>query len=297
MQNSFTYTMVSEVDQGGNFSNTCNELLDFQSTPYEVCLREIFISYGAWDNVRAGNNWLFFDFSKDGSVFYNKEEGFIDQWREYMRPGKYDTLKAYVDELNVAVSAMLYTARVSKDDIAFKLEKREKQSAEIDEKTEKPKTKEVLELTFQIPTVTYATLPTFPKLVLEVSPAIGYSLGITNLLSIKVPNITNGWSLDVTDADVAKNNVTLLWVFADFIQPTMAGDQLFPILRMFPIQVTTGTLEHTIFSHQHYVPVKRTKIQQFGISIRENLDGDPLQMYGRIILTLHFQKIINVDGE
>src|SRR5271156_1980705 len=170
MQNSFTYTMVSEVDQGGNFSNTCNELLDFQSSSYEVCLREIFISYGAWDNVRAGNNWLFFDLSKDGSMIHHKEEGFTDQWREYMRPGKYDTLKAYVDELNVAVGTMLYTSRRSEGDISFKLEKREKQLAEIDEKTEKPKTKEVLELTFQIPTVAYIDI-TFPKLILEVSPA------------------------------------------------------------------------------------------------------------------------------
>ena len=76
----------------------------------------------------------------------------------------------------------------------------------------------------------------------------------------------------------------------------MVGEKLLPILRMFPIRVSTGTLKHTIFSHQHYVPVKRTRIQQFGVSIRENLDFEPLTIYGQIIMTLHFQKI-NVSTE
>ena len=57
MQDNFTFTLVSDDSTGGNFYTLCNEMLDFQTVPYEVCMREIFISYGAWDNVRPGSNW------------------------------------------------------------------------------------------------------------------------------------------------------------------------------------------------------------------------------------------------
>ena len=79
MQDNFTYTLVSDDGNGGNFYNSCNEMLDFQTTPYEVCLREIFISYGAWDNVRLGSNWIGMrDFS------------WLPWKYVYMKPGKYD---------------------------------------------------------------------------------------------------------------------------------------------------------------------------------------------------------------
>src|SRR5271170_5884044 len=58
MDSNFTFTLVSELGDGGQFYNTCNEILDFETHPYEVCVLEIFFHVGAWDNVREGANQI-----------------------------------------------------------------------------------------------------------------------------------------------------------------------------------------------------------------------------------------------
>ena len=82
----------------------------------------------------------------------------------------------------------------------------------------------------------------------------------------------------------------MLWVYADFIKPTIVGDCYAPILRLAPIQSKLGVLSHSIFALQHYIPVKRAKIQEFGIQICEQFNGPPIKIYDTAIITLHFRK-------
>src|SRR5271156_3972355 len=82
MESNFTYTLVSDLDNGSQFYNSCNKLLDFQTHPYEVCVREIFFNTSAWDNVRVGGNEIIFKKVQYGNDFncfvkpdkYNKHE-------------------------------------------------------------------------------------------------------------------------------------------------------------------------------------------------------------------------------
>src|SRR3977135_2713989 len=55
----FTYTLVSERKNRGDFSNTCNEFLDFQTHKYEVCMQDLTLTVGSWDNVREGGNMIY----------------------------------------------------------------------------------------------------------------------------------------------------------------------------------------------------------------------------------------------
>src|SRR3977135_2118079 len=59
MLSDFTYTLVSDRLDGGDFTNTCNEQLDFQTRKYEVCMQDLTLTVGSWDNVREGGNMIY----------------------------------------------------------------------------------------------------------------------------------------------------------------------------------------------------------------------------------------------
>jgi hypothetical protein len=69
----------------------------------------------------------------------------------------------------------------------------------------------------------------------------------------------------------------------------MFGSAMLPLLRLVPIQVESGNLEHSMFSLQYYLPVTRARIQQFGITIRERWDAQPIKIIGAVIIVLHFR--------
>ena len=103
--------------------------------------------------------------------------------------------------------------------------------------------------------------------------------------------LENNWKTESSKIDANRNNLPLLWVFADFIKPTMFGPTMLPLLRMVPVQAEFGVVEHSAFSLQHYVRVNRTRLQEFGVTIREHWDGPPTKIYGEVVLVLHFRAI------
>ena len=118
---------------------------------------------------------------------------------------------------------------------------------------------------------------------------IAYLLGVIPTITSPVPAIKDGWKIEQSKTDLTRNNLTLLWVFADFIAPTTCANKLLPIIRMVPIQAQQGYLEHQMFALQYYIPVRRTRFQQFGISIREHWDKQPIKIRGIVTSTLHFR--------
>src|SRR6267154_3286717 len=94
MLNEFNYTKVSGYDKGGDFENMCNEILDFQTHRYEVCLQEMMITIGAWDNVRVGANSI--------TVF---TKTFTVPNIAFVKPGAYQTIKQLVVAINAGLSA------------------------------------------------------------------------------------------------------------------------------------------------------------------------------------------------
>src|SRR5271154_3188069 len=91
MLNDFNYTLISDFDKGGEFQNLCNEILDFQTNEYEVCMQEMLLTVGAWDNVRAGANIMRVDTKTMGSVIIT------------IAPGAYQSIPKLVTAMNDAI--------------------------------------------------------------------------------------------------------------------------------------------------------------------------------------------------
>ena len=96
MQSEFAYTLVSDVGKGGDISNTCNEMLDFQTNKYEVCMQDMVLSTGAWDNVRGSCNMFYIDTK------------YLPPITAYIKPGRYVTLDGFINTINLAINAEHY---------------------------------------------------------------------------------------------------------------------------------------------------------------------------------------------
>ena len=66
-------------------------------------------------------------------------------------------------------------------------------------------------------------------------------LGITESISAPVSGIFNGWSRKISTVatDLLKNNLTMMWVYGNFIVTTMIGSIRDQILKQVPIQDDT----------------------------------------------------------
>ena len=84
MQNEFNYVLVSEENNGMQFSNVCNVELDFATHPYEVCMQDMIFTAGGWDNVREGANCM-------DLVYWGKHK---------IPPGHYGTLPKLIEAIN-----------------------------------------------------------------------------------------------------------------------------------------------------------------------------------------------------
>ena len=114
-------------------------------------------------------------------------------------------------------------------------------------------------------------------------------LGLVPNMSTPIPTTKAGDKIDISKIDLFRNTLKMLWVFADFIEPTMVGPHLSNILRIVPIQAEFGKLEHHMFALQYYIPVKRLHLQQFRIEIREIMNGPTLKIRGKVMISLHFR--------
>ena len=309
MQSEFTYTLVSDVGNGGDISNTCNEILDFQTNKYEVCMQDMVLSTGAWDNVRASCNMFYID-SK-----------FLPQITAHIKPGRYGTLDRFINAINLAINEHHYqhVVQTQTDEEHTRLQEYQGFGGRfklVDFVPEKPgdpgrqapdglciydnagNCKPVMAVEPSPPTPAVpahlkfeseAVFKTETKITF--SKEVAYLLGIIPTITTPVPPIANGWKIEQSKIDLNRNNLTLLWVFADFISPTIVGNYLLPIIRMVPIQTHSGSVEHSMFALQYYVPVKQAKFADFRITIRDRLDGQPMKIRGIVTISLHFRTI------
>ena len=121
---------------------------------------------------------------------------------------------------------------------------------------------------------------------------VAFLLGMVSKVSTQPAPIKNGWRVDLDKVNVTRNNLSILWVFADFVEQTMVGPHMLPLLRLVPVQqMDSGNLEHSMFSLQNYIPVPRKRIRQFGVSLHTHWNAEPLPMRGPVAIVLHFRKI------
>src|SRR3977135_1313511 len=98
MLSDFTYTLVSDRLDGGDFTNTCNEQLDFQTRKYEVCMQDLMLTVGSWDNVREGGNMIYV---KTGQSTLTA----------YVKYGRYTNLYPFMQAIDTALARVGYADR------------------------------------------------------------------------------------------------------------------------------------------------------------------------------------------
>ena len=96
MLSEFNYVLVSNHDEGGEFYNTCNEVLDFHTNEYEVCMQEMILTVGAWDNVRDGTNSIIIRMGTQAPKTV------------YIVPGHYPTIQSLVTAINNVIKPVGY---------------------------------------------------------------------------------------------------------------------------------------------------------------------------------------------
>ena len=103
MLSDFTYTLVSERLDGGDFTNTCNEQLDFQTRKYEVCMQDLMLTVGSWDNVREGGNMIFVKTSQSA-------------FTAYVKNGRYTNLYIFMHAIDAALKRVGFGDRFDLSD-------------------------------------------------------------------------------------------------------------------------------------------------------------------------------------
>jgi hypothetical protein len=235
--------------------NYPNSELDFQTHPYEVCVREVIYVKGAWGTIRNGFNWFQVKPIKDHPIRFTIT----------MDPGTYKTLKEICDIFNKSLEKYMQD---TKSWLGFR-------------------------------SMIFRMEGTSMKLYCPDSCECFLSTQIAKQLGVKSDENGNPKPLidgSVITSEAFKFNATepeILWLFADFVNPTMMGSYSLPIIRMMPIPPTAAEkhLEHTIFPHPFYVPVKSTKLSCLSVEFHEILDAPPITIEGEVIIQLHFQQI------
>ena len=132
---------------------------------------------------------------------------------------------------------------------------------------------------------------------LRPSKELAIQLGVITQLSDPVPWMRNKWKVAINKIRIPKNPIQFMSVYADFVENTMIGPDLKPLLRLVPLLDGSGYWEHHMFTLQYYIPVKRCKIQEFGITIRQGLGGDVMDINGVVTIILHFRRINDASNQ
>ena len=129
-------------------------------------------------------------------------------------------------------------------------------------------------------------------LIIQFCQELAIILGIVTPLNVPVPGITPGWTINVKDVNLLKNNLMMLWIFGDFVVTTMIGTIRDRILKLVPVVDDTKSILHSVFHMQDFVAVPRRKIQCFNIWIQEGpASADVIPINEEIILVLYFRRI------
>jgi hypothetical protein len=270
MDDDFIYTMVSGDSDGGSFTNFPNDILDF-SAGYEVCLQDMLFMPGSWYNVRDASNYLMLGYGDED------DDAFV-KVRAEIPPGNYYIREDFVTALNMAIAAIPIDAYPASD--AHKIKYFDGKFTLLIPNPNLP----------DVGTLTWTATHKLYKIKIRFSRELAYLIGVVDSMLDIVPWIEDGWVGQVKYFDLLKNTLPLIWVFADFVGTTIIGNLREPLLRMVPIQVGSGILEHSIFAADQYVGVKRKRMQALRVYIRDSiLASQPLKIQGRIVLTLHFR--------
>ena len=81
-----------------------------------------------------------------------------------------------------------------------------------------------------------------------------------------------------------------MFVYSDICQPSLVGNNSYPLLRTVTIEGQEGQYIHKTFETGHYVKLLSAYLHQIDIKLTNDL-GEPIRFaYGKVIVKLHFRK-------
>jgi hypothetical protein len=259
MDDEFFYYFVGEP--GTEFVNFPDTVIDLSD--YEVCLSDMTFSPGGWPNVREGGNSLTLKLGHSQVDFRIKAKHYESTW-----------------ELALALQHVVMPAGATFG--GFRTTEQEVQSNEEEVYSLFKKERETA-----IKTLTYTATN---GLQVRFCPELAFVLGVNDRLYAANPWITSGWSSE--KMDIRRNTLVRLWVFADFIVPTIIGPMKAPILRFVPVAVGTSELIHCTFVTNDYRPCLRKRFNCLRMWISERCNScTNLELFGSVVFCLHFRKI------
>jgi hypothetical protein len=224
MESSFAYVLIGR-DQyaNGDIVNETNEELDFQTHAYEVCVREVIYTRGAWGTIHNGFNWIDFKPKKDSPEIHTIP----------LSVGYYDTLEQICGVFNRAIAAYidenkLYTMPHNNFMMVNK----------------------TMMLYWNNELTVEDTCEFYP------SKQLAKMLGLKVDANGNVEPLTKNSVVVEAKCNFTVNVVDLLWLFGEFVHPTTLATFSLPIMRMIPVPIETDDkhMEHTIFSVPNMYP-------------------------------------------
>lgn len=128
-----------------------------------------------------------------------------------------------------------------------------------------------------------------------VYPDLGYEL--SNILGFDVPIKPREKSATIQGirSPDLSGHIRSLYVYSDIVSPSIVGDEHANILRIVPVANSRfGTDIDTVFTNPYYYKVNNREFSKITIYIKDDVGKTVPFEYGRLVVTLHFKKWINI---
>src|SRR5277367_6591602 len=245
-----------------------NHAIDFETHAYEVCMQEIIIQPNSWNNVsKAGGTYI--------AVYHDVATG-----REYRAKAMFEIGNVFrsnaelVDAVNDAILIAIKKEIVTTPN-AFKSWGDKKIERFIYRTAHNKHELKIAEHNYIV-----------------FDPILSYLFGVTSNIHAPSVMLYNDFLFD-DSIDVTRFIITMLWVFADFVEPTIMGSQQQPLLGIVPLDITQSDTNYKLIPKMFYYKVQQRKIRNIIISICDNYMGNVLDITKEFITILHFKRVLH----
>src|SRR5208282_233981 len=120
---------------------------------------------------------------------------------------------------------------------------------------------------------------------------LSYLFGITtSIYSYQLVSIYDTFLFNES-IDFSRFLLSIIWIFGNFVSPTMLGSFQQPLVGMVSLDLSSMDVNYKILPKLYYYNVQRRRIKTFSITICSDFNGNVLNMLQPYQITLHFKPI------
>jgi len=316
MDNSFTVTLSGK---SGRFSTLIEDGIDFASHPCEVCVQDVVFEPGAWCNIRKHGNWFvvhrkrktfpppkgYIKWVDDSTMLFLEEKSYelsellytinkmvMEHYHNYV------DLFYYANRFDPNVESVFPQPASVKDRKLFETQIKQTRRFRMPDHASKapvietPGMEKPLILSYGGGTDQIIEKRGSDDSLVKIlfCPEISILLGIIPDLNVPPPMIMRGWSVQLNEVNVHKNNLKMLWIYGDFCVTTMIGPTRDQLLRIVPVLMDPPAVQFSSYYGQDYVAVQRRRMTNLEVWIKETPEiSDVLPLNGEIVIVLLFR--------